>query len=279
MIEWSEFDGGEWFPQFRVGRQESMYRNSADYRSRERIASRLEALGHRAQCAYLSEFSWTPTLGAADFYQNFVRRLYGSDSESIAKVYGDNDAMEPTIPCCLAGLPYPNHFSNGWAYFEPPQPPTTVNGLRNAEWRNRVVAVPAHAKLLRKIQATEAASIAALRAEMPKLDAFGRSQAELLANRFEVRIRYIDAMLALDELAAAYDAVAAKEGIAAARLAAAKLAGKAADHMREAIEEYVENVRNRSDIGVVAQMNEQFYQPMKKVAEDLTKTGVAGKDK
>jgi hypothetical protein len=179
--------------------------------------------------------------------------------------------MEATIPCCLAGLPYPNHFSNGWSYFEPPQLPATVEDLSNAEWRRRVAAVPEHAKKLRDMQATEATSIAALRQVMPKLDAFGQSQAELLANRFEVRIHYLDVMLAFDDLIAAYDATAAKDGIAKARLATAKYGAKLRNHMREAIEEYAKEVRNRGDVGVVAQMNEQFYRPIKKFADDLAK--------
>jgi hypothetical protein len=279
MIEWSEFDGGEWFPQFRVGSQESMYKQCAKYgvEGVSLLGWKLSGIEHNVR--YLSEFSWNPTLGAADFYRSYVRRVYGNGSESIVKVYGDNDAMEPTIPCCLAGLPYPNHFSNGWSVFEPPQLPATVEGLSNAEWRRRVVAVPEHAKLLRKIQATEATSVAALREALPNLDAFGRSQAELLANRFEVRIHYIDVMLAFDELIAAYDATAAKEGIAKARLATAKYGARIAESMREAIQKYAKEIRNRGDVGVVAQMNEQFYQPIKKFAENLATIHPAGNGK
>ena len=31
MVEWLVFDGGEWFPQFRVGHQENMYKGFASY--------------------------------------------------------------------------------------------------------------------------------------------------------------------------------------------------------------------------------------------------------
>jgi hypothetical protein len=50
------------------------------------------------------------------------------------------------------------------------------------------------------------------------------------------------------------------------------------ESMREAIEKYAKEIRNRGDVGVVAQMNEQFYQPMKKFAENLAKTDPAGND-
>jgi len=51
------------------------------------------------------------------------------------------------------------------------------------------------------------------------------------------------------------------------------------NHIREAIEEYAKEVRNRGDVGVVAQMNEQFYRPIKKFADDLAKPHPAGDGK
>jgi hypothetical protein len=281
MIEWSEFDGGEWFPQFRVGGQENMYKECADFGVEcvSLLGWKLSGIEHNVR--YLSEFSWNPTLGADAFYRNYVRRVYGDGSQSIANVYGDNDAIETITPCGYVGgnLSILMHFSNGWSCYPPPELPATVEGLKNAEWQKKVAAVGGHVKQLQILRAVEVKSVAALRETMPKLDAFGRSQAELFTNRFEVRIRYLDVLLALNETLVAYDAVAAKEGIAKARLAAAKPAGKAADQMREAIEQYAKVIRNRGDQGVVAQMNEQFYQPIKKFAEDLGKTGSAGNDK
>jgi hypothetical protein len=271
MIEWWEFDGGEWFPQFRVGGQENMYKECANYGVEcvSLLGWKLSGIEHNVR--YLSEFSWNPTLGAAAFYRNYVRRVYGEGSQSIVNVYGDNDAIETSTPCGYVGgnLSILMHFSNGWSCYPPPELPATVEGLKNAEWRNKVAAVGGHVQQLQKLRATEAKSVAALRETMPKLDAFGRLQAELLANRFQVRIHYIDTLLALNETLVTYDAVAAKEGIAKARLAAAKPAGKAADRMREAIEQYAKVIRNRGDLGAVAQMNEQFYRPMRKFAEDL----------
>jgi hypothetical protein len=281
MIEWSEFDGGEWFPQFRVGGQESMYKECADFGVEcvSLLGWKLSGIEHNVR--YLSEFSWNPTLGAADFYRVYVRRVYGNGSESIVDVYGENDSIETATPCGYVGgnLSILMHFSNGWSNYPPPEVPATVEGLSNTAWRQKVVATVEHVKQLQKLRAAETKSIATLREAMPKLDTFGRSQAELLANRFEVRIRYIDALLALNDLLVTYDTVAAKEGIASARLAAAKHAGRAAAHMREAIEEYAKEIRNRGDLGVVAQMNEQFYQPVKKYAENLARAGPAGNDK
>ena len=87
-----------------------MYKQCANFgvESVSLLGWKLSGIEHNVR--YLSEFSWNPTLGAADFYKNYVRRVYGNGSESIVKAYSDNDAMEATIPCCLAGLPIPITF-------------------------------------------------------------------------------------------------------------------------------------------------------------------------
>ena len=109
-----------------------------------------------------------------------------------------------------------------------------------------------------------------------ELDAFGKSQAELWPTALKFGFTTSTCLLAFDELLATYDATAAKEGIVKSRRATAKYGATLTDSMREVIEEYAKEIRNRGDVGVVAQLNEQFYRPIKKFADDLAKPSPVG---
>ena len=86
MIDWWEFDGEQWFPQWRVTWQERMYRACLEQgvESVSLLGWKLSGVEHNIR--YLADFSWNPTLTSEQFYADYVRRLYGQDAASFKDI-------------------------------------------------------------------------------------------------------------------------------------------------------------------------------------------------
>jgi hypothetical protein len=262
MIEWWEFDGEEWSPQFRAGWQESMYKSCMEYgvQSVTLLGWKLSAIEHNVR--YLSEFSWNPKLTAADFYAEYSRLLYGPGGEKLADFYAAYDKIETETPPIRPGAPK-MFLSPGWEPMAPPSWPISIEALSSPAWRSRVEATPAHIQSLENMMAMDRKSIKVFEAALPKLDVQGRDWAELMTNRLQCRVLYAQSLIQIDEAVLAFDTAAKAKDLKAARSAAVKPTKTALALARRMIETYAQVIRNTGDQGLVAQLNEQFYRVIK----------------
>lgn len=262
MIEWWEFDGEEWFPQFRAGWQESMYQRCMEFgvESVTLLGWKLSGIEHNVR--YLSEFSWNPKLKASDFYTEWSQNTYGPGGGKLADVYIAYDKIEPETPGYAPGLP-PMFISPGWEPMKTIHWPVSTAALNDSEWRTRVEQTPANVQSLKKMIAMDSKSIAAIDRALPNFDEQGREWATLLSNRLQCRVIYAQSMVRLDDAVLAFDKTAKQDGIKQARAAAGKHVTAALDLSRKMIETYAEIVRNTGDKGLIAQLNEQYYRVIK----------------
>ena len=258
MIEWWEFDGEEWFPQFRAGWQESMYKSCVEFgvQSVTLLGWKLLAIDHNVR--YLSEFSWNPKLTAADFFSEYSRKLYGPGGDKLAAFYAAYDKIEPETPPISPGGPA-MFLSPGWEPMGPPRWPVSTDELNGPGWRSRVENTPAHVQALEKMIVMDRKSIATFERILPNLDEQGRDWAALMANRLQCRVLYAESLIRLDEAVLAFDRAAKAGDLKQAKAAAIKPAKAALDLSRRMIETYAQIIRNRGDQGLVAQLNEQFH--------------------
>ena len=263
MIEWWEFDGNQWFPQFRVGWQENMYKQCADYgvESVTLLGWKLSGIEHNVR--YLSEFSWNPKLTGADFYKGYVQRLYGKQAKPLIGMYLDYDKYEEFTPTATPSDYRPMLLSAGWMPLAIPSVPGSIEGLNEGSWKDTVVKATDVITQQQKLLDMDERSIAVLKQAVPKLDKQGQSWAKLMINRLEFRVLYLKSLMCLNQSLIDYDKAGREKGIVYAPSAAVEQAAKALELSKQAIEKYAEEVRNRGDQGVIAQMNEQYYKVLK----------------
>lgn len=260
MIDWWEFDGEQWFPQWRVTWQERMYRKCLEQgvEAVTLLGWKLSGIEHNIR--YLAEFCWSPELSADQFYGEYVRRLYGQDAASLKGIYLAYDAMAPHTPPANPYDDRPMLLAPGWAALGFPAFPDTLEGLKTESWqrvltRSGEIVVEQQALLEKDREA-----IAAIGLMIPGLDAQGQSWAALLLNRLRMRTHYLESMMALNRAYGVFQEQASASGLTEGRSAAAGQIQQAVDLARQCIELYAKDARNRNDLGVVAQMNVQYLQ-------------------
>lgn len=264
MIEWWEFDGNQWFTQFRAGWQESMYRQCLEYgvEGVTLLGWKLSAVEHNVR--YLADFAWNPKLSAAEFYRQYVSRMYGPGATELVDICLEYDAIEPTTP---AANPFDYRvmlLGAGWMALGIPALPGSAQQLDQPEWKGTLQAASALGVEHRKLIDLDRRAIAAFTRAMPAMDEQGKSWARLMVNRLEFRVLYLQSMMALNESFVVFDRAARREDMDKARAAAAKLAERAVGCAHQAVSKYAEAIRNRGDQGVVAQLNEQYYRVLKR---------------
>lgn len=260
MIDWWEFDGEQWFPQWRVTWQERMYRKCLEQgvEAVTLLGWKLSGIEHNIR--YLAEFCWNPELSANQFYGEYVRRLYGQDAAPLKGIYLAYDAMAPHTPPANPYDDRPMLLAPGWAALGFPAFPDTLEGLNTESWqrvltRSGEIVVEQQALLEKDREA-----IAAIGLMIPGLDAQGQSWAALLLNRLRMRAHYLESMMALNRAYGVFHKQASTSGLTEGRSAAAGEIQQAVDLARQCIELYAKDARNRNDLGVVAQMNVQYLQ-------------------
>jgi hypothetical protein len=263
MIEWWEFDGNQWFPQFRVGWQEKMYKKCAEYgvEAVTLLGWKLSGVEHNVR--YLADFSWNPKLTGAQFYKDYLGRLCGKDAESLADVYLDYDRYEESTPPATPADFRPMLLSAGWMPLAIPSLPQTTEGLNEPAWRDTISKAAEVIAQQQKLLEKDQQSALEVKQTLPKLDKQGKSFARLMLNRLEFRALYVQSMLHLNQSLIDYDKAGREQGMEKAGAAAATEAKLAVEQSRMAIEKYAEEVRNRGDQGVIAQMNEQYFSVVK----------------
>lgn len=275
MIDWWEFDGEQWFPQWRVTWQERMYRKCLEQgvEAVTLLGWKLSGIEHNVR--YLAEFSWNTALKADQFYADYVRRLYGQDAASLKDIYLAYDAMASKTPAANPNDDRPMLLSPGWMPLGFPSYPDSPEALSAEPWQRTVKRSAEITAEQQALLEKDRAAIAAIGLVIPGLDAQGQSWAALMLNRLRMRARYLESMISLNGAPAAFQEKAAQGGLAAGAAAAAPFIEQAVAGARECIELYAKDIRNRSDLGVVAQMNVQYLQALTALQAQLAAVGQA----
>lgn len=260
MIDWWEFDGEQWFPQWRVTWQERMYRKCLEQgvESVTLLGWKLSGIEHNVR--FLAEFAWNPALTAEQFYGNYVNRLYGQDAAPLKSVYLSYDAMAPHTPPANGYDDRHMLLGPGWAPLGIPAFPDTIEGLETEPWKQTVKRSVEIAAEQQAFLEKDRDAIATIGLLIPGLDATGQSWASLILNRLRMRAHYLESMIVLNGAYSLFQERTATAGLAEGRRAAAEQVGQAVDMARQCIELYAKDIRNRNDLGVVAQMNVQYLQ-------------------
>lgn len=270
MIDWWEFDGNQWFPQFRVSYQEQMYRKCKEFgvESVSLLGWKLSGIEHNVR--YLSEFSWNPNLTAQSFYTDYCSKLYGPSAAVLGReVYMPYDEAEPHSPGASPGDPRYMLLGPGWMGLALPSVPSKSEGLEDQSWRQVVDLAGGDMcgiKGQERYYNMDRAAVSKIKAMIPYMDEQGRAWARLMVNRLEFRMLYLKSVMAVNMSLIEYDRVGKGQGIEEAKRAASHYANSALDLARRAIEKYSQHVRNRGDQGVIAQLNEQYYQAIRRYA-------------
>ncbi len=260
MIAWWEFDGNEWFPQFRTSWHEKKYKKAVEFgvESVSLLGWKLSAIEHHVR--YLAEFSWNPTLSAKDFYRHFVERIYGqAGAEQIASLYDVYDEWEARTPPATPADDRPMLLGAGWCSLALPDLPFAKSALSGDKWKHVVMRAGKIIEWQQRLLEEDLKSIALLRAILPSLTPAGQSWAKLLINRLEFRKIYLQAVQTSNRALLIYNEVASAQGLRAGAKAAQQETAKALRLAAQAIEKYAEEVRNRGDLGLIGQLNVQFY--------------------
>lgn len=269
MVDWWEYDGDMWFPQFRAGWQERMYKQCADFGVEGVLLVGWKTSGIEQNIRYLADFGWDRTLTAKTFYRNYAKRLYGPGASELASMFGSYDAIAAGTPPATPGFNAPMNLGIGIMPLLIPPMPDKPEGLKDEHWRWVVECAGNIVKQQEQLRSMDERSAAELSALVPSLDRQGQSWARLLENRFEFRAIYLKSMVRANEALVTYDRVARAKGIDAARAAAREQIGASAQLARQAIECYARDVRNRGDQGVIAHLNEQHLKVLDKLHDDL----------
>ena len=265
MIDWWEFDGEQWFPQFRVSWQEEMYRKclAENVESVTLLGWKLSGIEHNVR--YLADFSWNPNLTTEEFYKNYITKLYGKEAISLVENYMAYDKFAPITP---GANPADNRhmlLGAGWMPLALPAFPSTKNGLNEENWKHIVASSAGEVcgiAGLEKLKKMDIETLSNIEKVMQKLDNQGKHWLKMLENRLEFRVIYIDSMLEVNKAIIEYDKIANEQGIKEAEKVAGTYTTKAVTLSKAAIEKYAEVIWNTNDEGVIAQLNVQFYKPL-----------------
>jgi hypothetical protein len=248
MTDWWEYDGLAFFPQFRVKKQEKIYKGC--------VANNVECItldgwkqsGVEHDVKYLSEFVWNPTLTGTQFYNDYCGKVYGSAAVStMANFYNVNDSLEPTIPAATTGDYRDMNICEGWQPLQFSALTTNQNTVTNCQ------------TLMTKQQAfiarnqTYSSSLKSLR---PQLSAAGQYWLDLMINRLDFQILYVQSLITINKSYVSFQS--------SGKTAAIFDLNTALDQMGQAILKLSTCARNTSDLGLIGQINILDYNELKK---------------
>jgi hypothetical protein len=270
MIDWWEYDGLEWFPQFRIkNKQETMYKAC--------VANNVECVtldgwkqsGIEHQIKYLSEFSWNPNLTGANFYSDYCGKLYGEAARTIlSNMYSVYDSIEGSIPAATTGDYRDMNLAEGWNVLQLSKYAANTTELNSSSWADIVSKCQ---NLINRQQALinrDQNFINQLKNIRPQLTSSGQYWLDLMINRLEFRTIYVEGLLDINRSYITFNNVGKSSGIASAKTAACADLNNALSHIYDAINKYAQCVRNTSDLGIIGQLNLQVYNIIKKFITD-----------
>jgi hypothetical protein len=225
--------------------------------------------GIEHEIRYLSEFSWNPGLTGRQFYSDFCARLYGEPARSVVSaMYNVYDSTEGSIPAATTGDYRDMNLAEGWNTLQLSKYAAAAADINSAGWADIVSKCQT---LITKQQALinrDQAFLTSLKNLRPQLPASGQYWLDLMINRLEFRVVYVQGLIDINTSYITFNTIGKASGIAAAKTAANSDLNDALDHIYASINKYAECVRNTSDLGVIGQLNLQVYNVLKKFITD-----------
>ncbi len=260
MIAWWEFDGDQWFPQFRANWQEKMYDKCVEYgvESVTLLGWKLSGVEHNVR--YLSEYAWNPELSGNEFYSSYIEKTFGSKNSKLLEIFNDYDAFEPYSPPAAAFDYRDMLLGAGWSSLGLPRLPETSELLEGDKWQERITQTKDVIKRQKEFVEKDKKAIEAIENAMRANGSKSTKWPEILLNKLQFRVLYLKSMLAFNEGVLVYDQTARQNNFEKAKKAALPDFQKSVELAQQAIEKYAELVDNRNDLGAIAQLNEQYYE-------------------
>ncbi len=269
MIDWWEFDGEQWFPQWRVSWQEHMYRKCLEYSVEAVTLLGWKLTGVEHNVRYLADFCWNTSLTAEQFYTEYVGRLYGQDAGSLKDIYLAYDTAATVTPPANPYDDRPMLLGAGWMALGIPPFPNTPAELESEKWLHTVKRAAEIAAEQRAFLENDRNVLAAVGLVTPGLDTQGQNWASLLLNRLRMRCHYLEAMIALNDAYGLFHEKAGQAGLAEAARVLLPVLDQAVSLAHQSVELYAKDIRTRNDLGVVAQMNVQVLQVLQQLRNTM----------
>jgi hypothetical protein len=269
MTDWWEYDGLVWFPEFRVKKQETMYKACATNGLECISLDGWKQSGVEHNIRYLADFSWNSALTGTQFHSDYSAKLYGEAARTtMSTFYNYYDDIEDTMPAATTGDYRDMNLAEGWNTLQLSTYATTTAALTTTPWTT--ITSQCRTLLIKQqnLVNRDLANITTLQNLRPPLSAAGQYWLDLMINRLTFRTIYVSGLLDINQSYLTFDQAAKASGIAAGKTAAVADLQKALTHMADAINKYAECIRNTSDMGVVAQLNLQVYDVLKKFFTD-----------
>ena len=261
MTDWWEYDGLVWFPEFRVMKQESMYKSCVTNSVECVTLDGWKQSGVEHNIKYLAEFAWNPALTGAQFYSDYCRMLYGSQALStMANFYHVNDSVEASIPAATTGDYRDMNISEGWCPLQLSQYATDLN---SGAWSTIVSECQTLITKQQALIVRDQAFSASLKSLRPQLTAPQQYWLDLLINRLDFRVLYVQALIDINKSYQTYNTVGKASGTVQGKSAACADLTNALTLMYQAIQKLAECARNTSDLGLIGQINILAYNVLK----------------
>jgi len=247
MTDWWEYDGIVWFPEYRVRKQDTIYTAA--------VANNVECMtldgwkqsGVEHNIKYLSEFNWNPKLTGRQFYTDYCGKVYGSSAVSVmANLYNVNDSLEPTIPAATTGDYRDMNISEGWATLQLSALTTDATTIANCQ-----TLITKQNALIARDQ-TFSSSLKSLR---PSLSATGQYWLDLMINRLDFQVLYVQSLTSINKAYVDYKA--------SGKSAAITDLNMGLDGIYQSILKLSQCARNTSDLGLIGQINILDYNILK----------------
>jgi hypothetical protein len=249
MTDWWEYDGLVWFPEYRVKKQETMYKACVTNNVECVTLDGWKQSGVEHNIKYLAEFVWNPTLSGTQFYADYCSKVYGapaSAASTLANFYGVNDSLEPTICAATTGDYRDMNISEGWQTLQLSAFTTDATTQSNC-----LTLITKQQALIARVQ-TYSSTLKALR---PQLSASGQYWLDLMTNRLDFEVLYVQSLIDINKSYGTYKSSGAA--------AACGDLNTALDQMFQSIMKLSECPRNTSDLGLIGQINILDYNVLK----------------
>ncbi len=247
MTDWWEYDGLVWFPEYRVLKQEKMYKACAANNVECVTLDGWKQSGVEHNIKYLAEFVWNPSLTGAQFYSDYCTKLYGAAAATtMLNFYNASDSSEASIPAATTGDYRDMNISEGWqplqlSAFTTDQ--TTLNNCQTLITKQQSIVV------------RDQGYSSSLKSLRPQLLASGQYWLDIMINRLDFRILYVQGLININKSYATYKT--------SGKSAACLDLNNGLNQFYLALLKLAECARNTSDLGLIGQINILSYNTLK----------------
>jgi hypothetical protein len=183
-------------------------------------------------------------------------------------MYSVYDSTEGSIPAATTGDYRDMNLAEGWNTLQLSKYAAVAADLNSSGWADIVSKCQTLITKQQALISRDQTFLASLKNLRPQLSSSGQYWLELMINRLEFRIVYVQGLTDINTSYITFNTVGKASGIAQAKTAANADLNNAIGHIYASINKYAECVRNTSDLGVIGQLNLQVYNVLKKFLTD-----------